>query len=211
MDDSESAALADRPDPTVSGAPIQALPVLAAQDRSFVPLTDNQIDRPRRAGHERDRGGLAALAEDPQRAMAALHRQVLNVGSTRLRHSQPIETKKHGQRGVIAVEPFGSEQERAQLGTVHAVTLAGRDLGATDVLGRVRRDSSVDVSEPVEAAHRRQPTVNRRGRKPTLFHRGAVQLAMCGLVALRTSNRLSDAHWKKARRSCRYASNVRPL
>lgn len=84
MDDSESAAFADRADPTVSGAPIQALAVLAAQDRSLVPLTNNQIDRPRRAGHERDRGGLAALAEDPQRAMAALHRQVLNVGSTRL-------------------------------------------------------------------------------------------------------------------------------
>jgi hypothetical protein len=78
------ARFADRADPPVSGAPIQALAVLAAQDRSFVPFTDNQIDRPRRAGHDRDRGRLVAFAEDPQCAMAALHRQVLNVGSARL-------------------------------------------------------------------------------------------------------------------------------
>lgn len=39
IDDSESGAFADRADPTVSGAPVQALAVFAAQDRSFVALT----------------------------------------------------------------------------------------------------------------------------------------------------------------------------
>jgi hypothetical protein len=84
MDDSESGAFADRADPTVSGAPVQALAVLAAQDRSFVPLTDGQVDRYRRAEHERDRGGLVALAEDAQCPMSALHGKILDVGSTRL-------------------------------------------------------------------------------------------------------------------------------
>ena len=59
--DTESGVLADRADPTVSGAPIQALAVLAAQDRSFVPFTDNQIDHPRRAGTSGIVAGLLPL------------------------------------------------------------------------------------------------------------------------------------------------------
>jgi hypothetical protein len=33
----------------------------------------------------------------------------------------------------------------------------------------------------------------------------------CGRVAFNTISCLSVAHWKNARRSCRYASRVRPL
>jgi hypothetical protein len=50
------------------------------------------------------------------------------------------------------------------------------DLGPPDVLGRVRRDAPVDVSEPEEATHRRQPPVDRRRRQPAVLHRRAVQL-----------------------------------
>jgi hypothetical protein len=86
MYDSESCAFTDRAHPAVRGAPVQTLPVLTPQDRSFVALPDDQVDGSRRAGHERDRGRLVALAEDAQRPVAALHGQVFDVGATRLRH-----------------------------------------------------------------------------------------------------------------------------
>jgi hypothetical protein len=56
------------------------------------------------------------------------------------------------------------------------VTVARLDLGATNVLGWVRRDPSVDVSEAIEATHRRQPTIDRGRGETALLHRGAVQL-----------------------------------
>jgi hypothetical protein len=86
-----------------------------------------------------------------------------------------VQPKQHRQGGVIAVEAFGGEQERAQLPSVHAVALARLDLGSADVLCRVRRDASVDVSEPVEAAHRRETPVNRGGSQPALLERAAVK------------------------------------
>jgi len=43
-------------------------------------------------------------------------------------------------------------------------------------LRRVGRDASVDVSEPVEAAHGREATVDRRRGQAAHFHGGAVQL-----------------------------------
>ncbi|HUP86228.1 MAG TPA: hypothetical protein VM143_11225 [Acidimicrobiales bacterium] len=44
------------------------------------------------------------------------------------------------------------------------------------VLGGIRRDPSVDVSEAVKAADCREAPVNGRGRQPTLFHGSYVQL-----------------------------------
>jgi hypothetical protein len=44
------------------------------------------------------------------------------------------------------------------------------DLRASHVLCRVGADPAVDVREPVEAAHRRQPAVDRRGSESSLFH-----------------------------------------
>jgi hypothetical protein len=49
-----------------------------------VALTDGQVDRPLGPGDERDRGRLVALAHDPQRAMAALEAEVLDVGGAGL-------------------------------------------------------------------------------------------------------------------------------
>ena len=51
----EPGALADRTDPAMRGAPVEALAVTAPQDRAFVAFTDGQVDRPRGSGHERDR------------------------------------------------------------------------------------------------------------------------------------------------------------
>jgi hypothetical protein len=50
------------------------------------------------------------------------------------------------------------------------------DLGSADVLGRVRADPAVDVSEAVEAAHRREPPVDRRGGEPSFLHGDSPQL-----------------------------------
>jgi hypothetical protein len=77
---------------------------------------------------------------------------------------------------VVAVVLLGGEQEHAELRAVETPGIGGVDPGAADVLGRVRRDPSVDVRKPVEAAHRREPAVNRRRRQPAFFHPAAEEL-----------------------------------
>ena len=67
----EPGALADGPNPAVRGAPVEAFAVTAAQDRAFAAFADGQVDGSRCSRDERDGGGLVALAEDAQRAMAA--------------------------------------------------------------------------------------------------------------------------------------------
>ena len=154
--------------------------------------------------------GLLPFAEDAQCAMAALDPEVLDVGGARLAHPQTVEAEQHGERGVVAVAVLGGEQEHAELRTIQTSRVRRVDLRPADVLGRVRGDATVDVGEAVEAAHRRQPTVDRRRRQVPLLHPAPVQLDM------RTRRRqhdepVVDAHWKKPRKSWRYASNVRPL
>jgi hypothetical protein len=77
---------------------------------------------------------------------------------------------------VVAVEALGAEQEGAELGTAHAATLTRLHLGSTHILGWIRRNAAIDVSEPVEAAHRRKASIDRRRREAAFLHRGAVQL-----------------------------------
>ncbi len=102
-----------------------------------MPLADGEIDGAGGARHERDRGGLVALAEDAERAMPPLEAEVLDVGSARFGDPESVQPEQHRQCGVGSIETLGGEQERAELGTVHAVALARLDLGAPDVLGRV--------------------------------------------------------------------------
>src|SRR4051812_29955676 len=127
MDAAEPSTLADRTNPTVGGAPVQTLPVLAPQDWSLLTLAHDQIDRARRSRDERNRGGL--VAEDRQRAMAALEGQVLDVGAAGFGDSEAVQTEQHRQRGMVPIEAFGGEQERAELGAVHATTLVRLHLG----------------------------------------------------------------------------------
>ncbi len=72
VDQSEPGTLPDRAYSAVCSAPVEALTVSSAQDRTLATLTDSQVDGPCGARHQRDDGGLAALAEDPQRPVAAL-------------------------------------------------------------------------------------------------------------------------------------------
>jgi uncharacterized OB-fold protein len=101
----------------------------------------------------------------------ALAAEVFDVGAAGLGYTEAVQSEQHRQRGVIAVEPLGGEQERAELAAVHAVALVRLDLGPADVLGRVRRYAPVNMGEPVEAAHRREPAVDRRRSEPAFLHR----------------------------------------
>ena len=74
------------------------------------------------------------------------------------------------------VDALGREEEGAQLASVHAAALAGMDLGAAHVLGRVGGDRSVDVGDAVVATNRREATVDRRGGQAPLLEGRAVEL-----------------------------------
>jgi len=127
----------DRADPAVRCSAVQALSVPASQDRALVSFADRQVDCPRGAGHERDGGELVALSKDAQRSVPTLKPKILDVGGTGLRNAKAVEAEEYCQSGVVAVEALGGEQERPQLGAVHAATFARMNLGSTHVLGWV--------------------------------------------------------------------------
>jgi hypothetical protein len=140
-----------------------------------VTLADRQVDRPVRAGHERDRGWPIALARDPQDPMAALHRQVLDVGRARLADPQPVQAEQHRQCLVRAVVAVGGGEEHAELAAVETTSIRGVDLRASNALSRVRADPTVDVGEPVKPAHRREAPVDRRRRELGLAEPGVLE------------------------------------
>lgn len=107
--------------------------------------------------------------------MAAFEPEVLDVGRAHLADPQPVQAEQHGQRGVDTVVLLGGEQdtpssERSRPRASEGWTRGRRTYWA------VRRDSSVDASEAVEAAHRGEPPVDRRCSQPALLHRAAPQL-----------------------------------
>jgi hypothetical protein len=108
---SQASPPTDRPDPPVRGAPVEALPVSTAQDRSLEALADGKVDGSRRAGHERNGRGLGALAQDAQRSVAPLTAQVLDVGGARFADPQPVKAEEHSECRVVAVVLLGGEQD----------------------------------------------------------------------------------------------------
>ena len=75
----------------MGGAPVEAVTVTAPQDRPIVAFTDGQVDRPSGPRYERHGGRLVARAHDPQRAMAALDAEVLDIGGACLADTQPVQ------------------------------------------------------------------------------------------------------------------------
>jgi hypothetical protein len=116
----EPGTLADRADPPVGRAPVEAVAVTASQDRPLVAISDGQVDRPSGPRYERHGGGLVALAHDPQRAMAALDAEVLDVGGAGLADTQPVQPEQHSKRSVVSVVVLGGEQEHTELGAIQA-------------------------------------------------------------------------------------------
>jgi len=146
-------SFADRAHPTMRSAPIESLTVAAAQDWTVVPLTNREVDRSARARHKRDGRWLVALAHNVKRAMTAFESEIFNIGCAGFGHPQPVETEQHSERDMGMIEPFSSEQERAKLTAIHPAAFARLNLGTSHVMGRVGRDSAVDVREPVVATH----------------------------------------------------------
>lgn len=75
----------------MSGAPVEALTVVAQQDRPFGPFADGEVDR---AGRTRDQGnerGLVALADDAQHPVAPFEGPVLDVGLAGLADAKAVE------------------------------------------------------------------------------------------------------------------------
>ena len=108
--------------------------------------------------------------------MPLMEGQILDIGSTGFAHPEPIEPEQHRQSRVALVAALCCEQEGTQLPTIEASTLRWMDLRTPDVLGWVGAHPSVDVGEPVEAAHGRQPAVDRGRSKAPLFHGRSVEL-----------------------------------
>jgi hypothetical protein len=100
-----------------NGAPsaVKPVAVLSQQDRAGRSLADGNVDRPSGPGDQRDHGRLAALSHDPQRAVAPLECEVLDVRRAGLADAQPVETEEHGEGGVGVVEALGGEEEGAEL------------------------------------------------------------------------------------------------
>ena len=160
----------------MGGAPIEALPVVAQQDRPAGALADGQVEGAGGAGHDGHHGRLVALADDPQRPVTTLDGEVFDVGGAGFAHPQSVEAEQHGQGSVGGVHLLGREQERAQLAPIEAAGLGRMDLGTADVLRRVGPDASVDVGEAIEAADRREPPVDGGGGQAPFLQGADVEL-----------------------------------
>jgi hypothetical protein len=129
VDGAQAGPLPDCSDPPVGCAPVEALAVSPAQDRSLAAFADGEVDGARRAGDEWDGGGLVALAEDAQGAVTAFEAKVLDVGRAGLAYPQPVEPEQHREGRVVAVVLVGGEQEHAEFGAVQTAGIRGRTWG----------------------------------------------------------------------------------
>jgi hypothetical protein len=87
----DPSSFANRADPAVGGAPVEALTVVPQQDRSVSPFADGEIKCARRARDQGNEGGFVALADDPQHPMASLESHIVDVGLAGFAHSQAIQ------------------------------------------------------------------------------------------------------------------------
>ena len=78
----------------MSGAAVEALAVVTADEGAFVAFTHGEVDRTGSPRHQRDKRWLVALAEDAQRAVPSLEAKILDVGPTRLRHAQAVQPEE---------------------------------------------------------------------------------------------------------------------
>lgn len=73
LDDPEAGPLSDRADPAVSRPTVEAIAVLASQNRSMRALSDGQVEGPSRSRNEGHHRRLVAFAEDPEGAMPVIN------------------------------------------------------------------------------------------------------------------------------------------
>ena len=118
VDDPEAGALSYGADPAMCGAPVEALPVVAVQDRSFASLAEGQVDGPCYPRYQGYHGRLVVLPDDAKSAMAPVEAEVLGVGGTGLTHAESIEAQEGSHGGVVGVVALGREEESAELAPV---------------------------------------------------------------------------------------------
>jgi hypothetical protein len=109
VDRTQSSSLADRSDPAVRCPSIEALPIMADEDGSFLSFAEGSVDSSGRAGHEWDQSRLVSLAHDPKRPMPSLEPEVLYVRPARLAHPQAVEAEQCAERRVGVVEALCGE------------------------------------------------------------------------------------------------------
>ena len=152
MHQPEPCPFADGADPPVGRAPIEALAVMANQNRALSSFPDGEVDRTGGAENERDEGRFVAVANDPQHPVTPLEGHFFNVGLAGLAGPEAVQPQQRRQSRMGVVKALGGEEEPAQVPTVEAASLGWVDLGATHVLGGVGGDAAVDASEAVVAA-----------------------------------------------------------
>jgi hypothetical protein len=157
-------------------ASIEPLSVPPAKDGPLTAFAHRQVDRASSPWDQRDRRWLAALPKDAECPVASFEAEVLDVRGAGFADPQPVQTEQHRKRGVVAVVLLGGEQEHAKIRAVETAGVRRVHLRSADILRRVRGDAPVNVSEAVEAAHRRQPPVDRRCRQALLLHPASEQL-----------------------------------
>jgi hypothetical protein len=88
----------DPADDPGGAVPVQPSAVCGDEQRPFGALADRQVDRPSRAGGERDGDDLAALPGDHQSAVAAFQAQVLDARAGGLGHPKPVDCEQGDER-----------------------------------------------------------------------------------------------------------------
>ena len=157
----------------VGGVAVHPRPGGAEEDRPGGPFADVQIQSPAGTGCERDGGLFAALAHDPQRAMTAVHVQVVDADAERFADPHAVQGQQRDEGVIASRSQPGLDEQGAELVAVQAQRpRLGVDLGAPDVGGRIPGQESFEVAVAVEAAQRRQ-AAGHRGAHPTVRFHGA--------------------------------------
>ena len=95
-------------------------------------FAERQVDSVGRSRWQRDGDGLAAFAQDGERAMPALEPERFDVGAGGFGDPQSIQGEQADQRVVAGAREAGRDQHRADLVAVQAGGVATRSRVSAD-------------------------------------------------------------------------------
>ena len=172
-------ALGEPADDAAGGMSVEAAAVSSCQQRPVGAFPDGGVDGACGPRGERDQGGLVALADDPQGAVAVGEGEVGQVGAAGLGDAQRVEREQAGQHVVVAAGQSGLDEERAELVAVQPEPGGFlRDLRSANVDGgRVLQQLFLDAVAVPAGEHDQLQGHGRRG-EPSRFEVPGVQLDM---------------------------------
>ena len=85
------------------------------EDRALAAFTDREVDGSGGSGREWDDYGLAALAQDRERAVTAFEAERLDVRPGGFGDSQPVECEQADQRVVLPSTESGCDEHGTDL------------------------------------------------------------------------------------------------